>query len=529
MVSNPALNLGLASPVAEAKTDDAREGASTSSEYARAPISILAALFVGLFGVLLASFPARNADLWKHLADGRDLLRGLGDIGPTWLYDLASYALFSAGGGVALAGVKALLCGVVALLLLRISSTTVKGWRIPLAVTGLATLAMANRLLLQPATVSVLFLAICFWLLHWEDSRSPDARGVWPGWRLFVLFAVWANVDGRFVLGLGVVAVSWLGAELDARSKGGFGRALAHRAAAIGILVGASCLSPMHINGLLVPSELQTGATALREGNSANSQAVNSPFERAYLEMFRDNPAALAYYPLLALGLLSFLLNRKEWRWSRFLPWAALVLVSGLQVRLVPFFAVVAGPVTAWNLQEYFGRRASLPPLRSSLRYAGILLTFLLAVAFLVSAWPGWLQGPPFEPRRWVVEVPAALPRGVEFLRRAHASGLWPADARTLHVSSDTAGMFAWFCPEDPRLRDDDVVARLLNPDESEGARERLRALGVSRFLVYAGDSSSSSCAMLDHLLANPYEWPVLHLTGGVVVFGCATPPAPVE
>ena len=231
---------------------------------------------------------------------------------------------------------------------------TVNGWR------PTASLVWPTRdgepVAAQPATLSVLFLAICFWILYRGNTRSPDARGVWPGWRLCVLFAVWANVDGKFVLGLGVVAMTWLGAELDARSMGGFGRALVHRAAAIAILVGASCLSPMHINGLHVPSELQSGAAALREGNSASSQAVNSPFERAYLEIFRDNPAALAYYPLLGLGLLSFLLNRKAWRWSRFLPWAA----TGGEWTSGPFGAIFRGrrrPGDSLEPSKYFAAR----------------------------------------------------------------------------------------------------------------------------------------------------------------------------
>ena len=36
----------------------------------------------------------------------------------------------------------------------------------------------------------------------------------------------------------------------------------------------------------------------------------------------------------------------------------------------------------------------------------------LLGLACLVCAWPGWLQAPPFEPRRWAVELPASLERG---------------------------------------------------------------------------------------------------------------------
>src|SRR5262245_27528984 len=69
-------------------------------------VSVWTAVFVGLFCLLLASFPARNIDVWKHLADGRNLVRGVGDFSPTWLYDLAAYALYSVAGGSALAAVK---------------------------------------------------------------------------------------------------------------------------------------------------------------------------------------------------------------------------------------------------------------------------------------------------------------------------------------------------------------------------------------------------------------------------------------
>lgn len=467
-----------------------------------------------MFGIFLASFPARNIDVWEHLARGRDLLRGADGLSPTWLYDLAAYVVFSAGGGVTLAAVKALLSGIAAILLLRIASRS-GGWWIPLVVTGLTVLAMASRLLLQPATVSVLFLVLTFWLLLREKDWSSE-RGAFPSWRLVVLFIVWANVDGRFVLGLGFVALTWMGRALDARSAGGLGR--------VAILVGASCLSPSHINGLRPPAELRTAVAALRGGIAGDGQ-VNSPFDPAYLEIFRDSPAALAYYPLLALGLLSFVVGRRDWRWAWFLPWLGFAVVSGLQVRLVPYFAVVAGPVTAWNLHAFFSRRASSAPVRSRFQPVGLAFAVLPAAAFLISSWTGWLQGPPFQPRRWAVETPTGLERGAEFQSRTHAHGLWPPETRTLHGSADTAAAFAWFCPEDPGIRDDRLVGQLINPGGTEGARQRLRELGVTRVAVFAGDSGTA--ALLKRLLAGPNEWPLLNMAGGVAVFGWHDPDKP--
>ena len=517
MIQDPA----QVSPLAQLPSEKP-VGATPPSEGLVTRIPVLAVLFVAVFGVLLTSFPARNNDLWQHLADGRGLVRGASGFGPTWLYDLAVYATFSATGGAGLVAAKALLCGAVAVLLLRLSSVT-PGWRIPLAVTGLAVLALGSRLLLQPETISVLCLAIAVWLLFREQPRSP-AAGVWPGWRLVVLFVVWANIDGRFVFGLAVVALTWLGLVLDGRPPDGRGRALGRWVVRVAILVGASCVSVSHVNGLNVPPEIRAAVVALRAEAGAESQTVNSPFDRDYLTLFRDSSAALSYYPLLALGLVSFVLNRRGWRWSWFLPCAGLAVMSGLQARTVPFFAIVAGPVIAWNLQEFFARRGVTSPVGRRARYAGLSLTWVIAAAFLVCAWPGWLQGPPFEPRRWAVERPLALESGAEFLRRSHAAALWVPDARTLHVSPETLGALAWFCPEDRGVRDDMALNRLLNPDGSDDGRERLRALGVSRVVVYVGDPGAPWRAALDRFLADPDEWPVLHLTGGLVIFGWRDP-----
>lgn len=506
-------------PVAEPPIPlPAPEPAGVAVPPARAPARVpaLAVAFVVAFGALLTSFPARNADLWKHLAGGRDVLRAGAAPGPTWLYDAAAYVTFSVGGGGGLVAAKALLCAAVGALLLRLSA--VRGWYVPLAVTGLAVLAMSSRLLLQSATASVLFLALTMWLLF----RGPRPDGAWPGWRLAALFVVWANVDGRFVLGLLVVALVWGGTALDDRRRPGAGGGRGRRLAALAVLVAASCLSPAHVGGLSAPPELRAAVDALRTG-AAEAQTVNSPFEAEYLVVFRDSSAALSFYPLLVLGLVSFLLNRRGWRWAWFLPWLGLAAASGVQARMVPFFAVVAGPVTAWNLQEYFAARSAAPVGRR-VRFAGLALTGAVAAAFLACAWPGWLQGPPFEPRRWVVEAPPAA-RAAEFLRRAHAAGVWGAGTGTLHVSPDTLGAVAWFCPEDRGVQDETALAQLLAPDAPpERGRERLRELGVSRAVVFAGDSGAPSRAALDRFLADPDEWPVLHLGGGAVVFGWRDP-----
>jgi tetratricopeptide (TPR) repeat protein len=247
---------------------------------------------------------------------------------------------------------------------------------------------------------------------------------------------------------------------------------------------------------------------------------VVSPFGWAYLSALGGSPAALAFYPLLGLGLVSFLLVQRGWRWQRFLPWAAVLVLAVLRARTVPFFAVVAGPVLAWNLHDFFARRTR-PALPLAFRLAAAGVATLLAAAFLVSAWPGWLQRPPFGPRQWAVKLPAGPEQAAAAVRRGYAEQAWPPGSRTLHLSSDTAAAFAWFCPDDDGVFDPQLASAATN--DPGGADERLATAGVGRVVVDAADRGMPR-VVLTRLLADPDRWPVLHLEGGVAVFGRRDP-----
>jgi hypothetical protein len=470
-------------------------------------------LFVALFGLLLASFPARNTELWTHLTAGRTLVRGdIERVSPTWLYDVVSFALYQTVGGFGLVAVKAAVVGGLAVVLLRLSRTG-RGWLIPVACTVLAVLSVANRALLAPPTVSYLLLAVAVggtWRTAWTGT-------LWPGWRLVGLFALWGNTDRWFVLGLAVVALIRVGRWLDDRSRGGKG--LLRELGAVAVLTAAAAANPAHLTGFPLPTELGWGTTAAGAVDLPARPGVTSPFGRSYLAALGVTPATLAYYPLVGLGLVSFLLPRSRWRWEWFLPWVGLAGLSALQARAVPFFAVVAGPVLAWNLQEFFARRPR-PSVGPPVRFVAFALTAVLAAAFLAAAWPGWLQRPPFEPRRWAVQLPAGLEQAAAAVRRGYVERAWPEGSRTLHLARDTAAAFAWFCPEDDGVLDPQLAAAAAGGDNAgAGADERLAAAGIGRVVIHAADQGVPLAA-LTRLLADPDRWPLLHLQGGVVVFG---------
>jgi hypothetical protein len=503
-------------------------------------------LFIAAFAFLLASFPARNRDLWMHLAAGRDLVEGQTTLGTTralspdpqvyhtWLYDLLSYGLYSTLGDTALVLLKALLVVGLALVLLRLSWTG-PGWLLPSACTVLALLAMSPRLFLQPATVSYLFLALTLWLVWPRSSQDLDTKGPvsrpsslrsWiPPWPLLVLFVVWANVDSRFVVGLGLVALVWLGQLLDRAGRAE--KPLKFLAClppcllvSLSLLTAVCLLNPSHVFAFALPPEL---------GRVGSSGPLLAPL--AYLANLRWSPAGVAYFLLLALGLFSFAVNLPRWHWQRFLPWFGLALWGALEARAVPFFAVVAGPVVAWNLQDAVARLWA--PGRSPGRFwqEAVLIVRPLAVmaglALLVCAWPGWLLTPPFEPRRWDIETPPSLERGAAATRRWHQEGKLGPDARGLHLSPETAYAFAWFCPEENGLLDEGLAAAIRGtPGAAADWAGRMRAAKINHVIVYDRDGSRLFHG-LESLLADPQHWPLLYLEGNLAVFGWRDPKRP--
>lgn len=480
----------------------------------RVKIPLQIQIAIGVFGILLASFPARNLDLWTHLVAGRDLLSG--QISTTWLYDVGSFLFFQISGGPGLLGIKAMTLGALACILLRRSST--HGWKMAFAITGLTVLAIASRFLLQPQFVSVALFTIAVGLVLRRDFTSW-----WPGAGLVILFVAWANIDSWFVMGLVTVGLIQLGRWWDERSRWPSG-ALRHAVVGLAVLVAASCLSVNHVHGLRLPAELQTAIAALR--NSETSVTIHSPFDPDFVRLFRDQSTSLAYFPLLVLSALSFPLNRSGFLWSRFLPWFLLAVVSGIEARAIPFFAVVAGPITAWNIQEFLSRRGISPAGRWA-SATGSVVGGLIVVAFLVAAWPGWLQGPPYEPRRWAVECPSAIRDGAAWLSEQHASQKGFSGSTTLHASTDIRDAVGWWCPADRGIRDDLLTSQLLSSDRQGDARQRLRDLRVGRAVVWAGDPLPSAKALLDRLMADGGEWRLLRLAGGLAIFERRDPNSP--
>ncbi len=435
---------------------------------------------VPVIGFLLAAFPARNSDLWFHLAKGLWLAGGQfaraadpsGSAGlcvnHSWLTDLLAYWLYQGLGGWGLVFLKALVFAAVALLMLLLGWKFSPGNHLPLAVlcTLLAVVPMAQAMALRSIVLSFLFLALTLWILERARLRpvSSIREGLVQHLPLFLLCALWVNLDAWFVLGPLTVGLYLLGDWLTgprhkpgAQATGSVGPVACAPGLCRGrtgllacVLTGSllACLfNPSHVWAFQVPPPLSLVSTRLAlHGEAVASALFLSPFDKAYPAGLFSNLPGLAYYLLASLSLLSFLLNRARWRDRAVLTWGLLWLVffslSALHYELIPFFAIVAGPVLVRNLSAWLAEPKRKHSPGTTERWERNILATAVLLAFL--AWPGLLQAPPWSSRSLQVQKDLGQERMAAKLVQWHKEGYLSSDQPLFNTSLETAHYLAW-------------------------------------------------------------------------------------
>jgi tetratricopeptide (TPR) repeat protein len=440
---------------------------------------------------LVTSFTVRNPDFWTHLAAGRLLAQeqytfgvdpfsyasGPYWVNHAWLFDGLLYGLSALAGGVEtpaagalLVGFKAALLTALAAILLLIRRPGQSLWA-PAVCTALAVVALSPRALMQPTVVSFFFLGLTLYLLQrprqFRERRGQTVAPLTSYWLLPPLFALWANLDNWFLLGPAAVALYLLGEVLQknlAPIRTGPDAPEPTEARTLLVVLGvglAACLlNPHGYRVFTLPIELYSPTLNAIHGHDPQLYNFPSPLNRVYYSRpgLGLNPTGLAFYPLLLLGVLSFALTYGSWRLSRLTLWLGFALLGLYSARNIPFFAVVAAPLTALNLQDYAARRfaAAATVDRATRQWAlgGRLLTLLAGVALLILAWPGWLHASPDDPRlhkhvAWAVEVDPSLRQAAAQLKDWRARGLIGDQENGFNYNAEVASYFAWFCPEE--------------------------------------------------------------------------------
>jgi hypothetical protein len=557
----------------------------------------LQVLLVLVLAFFSASFAIRNSDFFLHLATGRALSQGTYQFGVdpfsyttegvywvnhSWLYDLGVYHVFNWAGGSGLVVIKAIMVALLAWIMLQTRRKDQGIW-IPAMCTGLAILALSPRLLLNPAIVSYLFLAITLCLLTWRsaaedlslDSKTEEGKGKNGLYRclaLILLVGLWANLDAWFILGPITIGLFLLGEVIQgllAPVEPGKASSQAKERQWLGLaLVGslAVCLAnPHHVKVFEWPIELGFGVPAEVSKNPSFAGIFQSPWMRDYWKTpeLGANVAGLAYYPLVFLGLLSFLANSRNFRWWRLLVWGAFLLVTAWRARTIPFFAVASGPILALNFQDF--AVAVWPTLKE--RSSGIFgwlvwgraLGFLVLLALVVGAWPGLLQATPHENRHvnWIMESDKSLERAANELNRLRQEGLIQEGDRGFTLAPEFGYYCAWFCPDEKGFLDarislfpasvwqeffklrstirpssqlteqpKDVNPSATKPND-EIKEEFFRKWHINH-VVYLFDSNpKDSQAQLLEMGLDPKHWTLLAIKGRSAIFGWNDPQKP--
>jgi tetratricopeptide (TPR) repeat protein len=575
----------------------------------------LTVVLVLLLTFLLSSFAARNTDLWLHVATGRAMLQEHSFLqkdpfsftaeGPwvnhSWLLDLIVYGIFQWTGGTnlenpdlsltgpVLIGAKAMLMVILAWVLMSIRRPGQSVW-LPAGFTALTMVVLSRWVSLQPKVISFLFLGLTLFFLQRPRGEAGEYKFVLsrPIIAIPLLFLLWVNLDEWFILGPITVALYLIG-ELaqqflmplrtgeDAPPPGHLGRLAT--LLAVGLV--ACLVNPHFYRAFQVPAEiwpwLNESPLQLDDTYTLQLKLFQSPFsEEELTAVFSKNPSSadIAYYLLAALGLASFALNWADWRGWRIIIWLAFFMLSARLMRTIPFFAVVAGPITALNIQDFAARRYGVG-LRldnpwKSISIVGRLATVTAGILLLVAAWPGLLHARYDDSRSthhasWQIEVNSSLQKAalrLQELRLAGAIG----DGSGLNLSHEIANYFAWFCPEEKSFFDnrfplfDKVAASYVDtrdalnprretsqsPEDQQQIQQQLQQQQQKEFdrrrklqktlldhhinhLTVSGLSFQQIAPVVLRLWRDPSHWKMVYMDGRTAIFGWIPPRSDVK
>jgi hypothetical protein len=490
-----------------------------------------------VLSVVVSSVPATNADVWMQLATGRLIAHGEyipGGADPfscataardgqeasrwvnhSWLYALLLYALYSVAGPIGVIIAKGILMALLMVVLIQVRARDTNKFIVAVCLT-LTVIALSLRLgpPLQPVLVSYLFLGITLFILYRAGVLGgSDAESQMPTqpvrllWWLPLLFILWVNFDNWFILGPITLALCWLGLAVQRWRGVATPVPLGKFGALCGGSVLACLINPSHVWAFQLPPDLsyllvQAGNAAgihspdaltgggrtlalMQEGDGERTYSLFSlsPLNGDYFTdpNFGHNIAGICFYALLGLGLVSFIVTglvsgkpgAPVAHAVRFLIWFGFAVLAVLNFRLIPLFAVVAGPLTALNLGELLAwyaapqaAGAEPTPWVAPARMVR-LLSVPLMLALLMFAWTGWLNGPldfslgEFGSARhvaWEIPVDPSLRLAAQRLgeiQRTRPAG--QSEVRVFSSGFDLSCYCAWFAPGvkgfvDPRL-----------------------------------------------------------------------------
>lgn len=372
----------------------------------------LALVAVIAMALLLSFRHIYDADLFYHIATGREILRE-GSIpltntlvwaesertfypNPAWLFGVMM-ALVERSFG--LSGVVLVKTGAVLILLTTLYRLCRRNEAKPLLAAPLifvVAMGSAFRFSDRPDLFSLLFFALCLLLL--SDKGRLSGRIIWL---LPPLFALWANIHAGFILGLILIAATLCGELFAGRWQRD--KAAVKQLGLIFVLcLLATFIAPHPLTNLLFLTQLL--------------EPRSYPITEYFAPRPGEQPWFYATVILVALWAL--------WRRARPRDWAMLLspliflFLAFYSVRFVPFFLFALLPwiihsINDWRIQSHWPP-FPLPPLGTGIAKLMLLVALPTAIFLWLPLPLGFGSG---------VE-PSVAPLGsVRFLSEVHVTG----------------------------------------------------------------------------------------------------------
>lgn len=350
-----------------------------------------------------------NFDIWWHLRAGKYIFEnhhipsqdifsytaaGRPWIDLHWLFQVFSFSIYE------VLGVNGLIIMRVIVLLFAFVFLFQIGYRksnfvISVLFFILGVVAASSRFLTRPEIFTLLFVAIYLFILHKYKYENKNYI-----WILPILQVLWVNIHGLFILGIGMVfaylfgeAVSWKARlpfvqnnEFTIRGKRYYKLLL------VALFMIVACLiNPYGLKGALFPFVLFT-----RIGTSTNIYAQSIiEFQRPF--SVHPVPYTIFYYKIiLALSVITFLVNIKRTQLSRILIYTAFLYLSLLARRNIAIFVFAALPIMVTNVNEALssvklGKRSKLKLLPATdFRSSRLQSAFRRWTAIALILFMGW-------------------------------------------------------------------------------------------------------------------------------------------
>lgn len=399
---------------------------------------------VFVFLVTLCGHRIIDVDVWWHLKAGEFIVNTLtiphldifsytsADhpwIDLHWLYQVILYFLYRWSGSNGLLILKCIVILSTFVMLFRMALQRA-GYLVASVLLLLALLAF-ERYLPRPEIFTELFIAMYLVILFFHKYKGTRLVYLLP-----VMQVLWVNTEGLFILGLVILAAFLAGELLSWKlpwpAQWKEQTAITGRRWLVLFLVTIGCVlacfaNPYGLDGVLFPFIL---LTRLGRGSEVFSGTIAELLPPPFLNFSTSHVPLLFYNLLIAVSVMSFLLNFRRLSFSRLLIYGCFLFLSFLARRNISLFACVAMPLASLNLGEFCSDvgpqwksvLGNWGPRIKHLMSAALIVTLLFLIwsvitnRFSIRTWPHAEFGAGFSPYMYPI-------RAVDFIEEAGISG----------------------------------------------------------------------------------------------------------